>query len=84
MNSNLLELMEIKIVNNLFFIERMDYKGIISILKNPITISNYYKESGLNTDNAWIEMIALNFHDEASKVLSKISLMVKIFINNLF
>lgn len=42
--------------------------------KNGIEIYSGYVDDPRNTDNAWIETVAFNFHDETGSILNSIKL----------
>ncbi|CAF0919426.1 unnamed protein product [Brachionus calyciflorus] len=73
-NVTLEELIERNLIYELFSIEKMDHMSILTILKNPINITRYYKESKFNTDNAWFEFCVINYHDQADKIFPLLKL----------
>ncbi len=75
-NFDMLNLIEQKIVYELFELEKISYKSLVSFLKKSTTIARYFKESNLNTDNAWVEHTVINLHDSEGEFLSNVTLKV--------
>ncbi|RNA06319.1 transient receptor potential cation channel subfamily M member 2-like [Brachionus plicatilis] len=78
------ELIEQKLIGEIFDIDRVDIEDMRSMLIKPLNITKYYKESSYNTDNAWLEFTVLNYHDQGDKVFSKLKLKFLIILQDFY